>query len=303
MASTASTEAGSLMLAFESVRLLLMTIKTSVRIEPLTPTIGALVEGADLRGHLDDETVACIRQALLDHGVIFFHDQPLTPDELKAFALKFGPIGSDTPGGPPDEVAEMITTEPRGTTDIWHADATYMEAPNLGAVMQAVRLPPVGGDTCWASMNAAYDALSQPMRTMLDGLTALHSLFPVMERLRRLGDRFDGFLAEAARGGYPEHIHPVVRVHPENGRKLLFVNSSWTTHIVELEPAESAKILGLLFDHVKLPDFNLRFRWSPGDIAFWDNRAVQHYAVPDYSVERVMNRVVIAGDRAFGPAG
>ncbi len=280
-----------------------MTTKTLARIEPLTPTIGAVVEGIDLRDHLDPVTVGSIRRALLDHGVIFFHDQPLTRDQLKAFASNFGQIGSDSPVVPPDEVAEMVTTEPKGTTDIWHADATYMEAPNMGAVMRAVRLPPVGGDTCWAGMYAAYEALSQPMRAMLDGLTALHSLFPVMERLKRLGDRFDGYLADAGRGGYPEHVHPVVRVHPETGRKLLFVNSSWTTRIVELEPAESAKVLGLLFDHIKSPDFNVRFRWSPGDIAFWDNRAVQHYAVPDYSVERVMNRVVIAGDRPFGPNG
>ncbi len=277
-----------------------MATKTLARVQALTPAIGAVVEGTDLRDHLDPATVAAIRQALLDHGVIFFHDQPLSREQLRAFALNFGQIGTDSPAPPPDEVAEMVTTEPKGTTDIWHADATYMEAPNMGAVMRAVRLPPVGGDTCWASMYAAYDALSEPMQAMVDGLTALHSLFPVMERLRRLGDRFDGYLADAARGGYPEHIHPVVRVHPETGRKLLFVNSSWTTRIVELEPAESAKVLGLLFDHIKAPDFNVRFRWSPGDIAFWDNRAVQHYAVPDYSVERVMNRVVIAGDRPFG---
>lgn len=218
-----------------------MATKTLARVQALTPAIGAVVEGTDLRDHLDPATVAAIRQALLDHGVIFFHDQPLSREQLRAFALNFGQIGTDSPAPPPDEVAEMVTTEPKGTTDIWHADATYMEAPNMGAVMRAVRLPPVGGDTCWASMYAAYDALSEPMQAMVDGLTALHSLFPVMERLRRLGDRFDGYLADAARGGYPEHIHPVVHVHPETGRKLLFVNSSWTTRIVELEPAESAK--------------------------------------------------------------
>jgi taurine dioxygenase len=265
--------------------------------------IGAVVEGVDLREPLDQETAGEVRQALLDHGVIFFHKQPLTRDQLKAFALNFGPIGADFPGPPAEEVSEMVTTDPKGASDIWHADATYMAKPNLGAVMRAVRLPPVGGDTCWASMYAAYDALSKPLREMLDGLTAAHSLAPVVQRLRRLGHVYDGYLEEAARGDESEHVHPVIRVHPETGRKLLFVNSSWTTHIVELEPAESAKILDLLFEHIKSPDFSVRFRWAPDDVAFWDNRAVQHYAVPDYHVERVMHRVVVAGDRPFGVGG
>jgi taurine dioxygenase len=144
-----------------------MATRTVIRVSPLTATIGAVVEGVDLREPLDPETVAGVRRALLDNGVIFFHDQPLTRDQLKAFALNFGPIGADTPGPPAEEVSEMVTTEPKGASDIWHADATYMAKPNLGAVMRAVRLPPVGGDTCWASMYAAYDALSKPLREML----------------------------------------------------------------------------------------------------------------------------------------
>jgi alpha-ketoglutarate-dependent taurine dioxygenase len=279
-----------------------MATATVPRIRPITPTVGAVIEGIDFRQTLDPEAVSAVRQALLAHGVVFFHDQDVTRDQLKAFAANFGQLGQTfgTPDSPQHEVSEMVTTAPKGTTDIWHADSTYMEAPPLGAVLRAVRLPPVGGDTCWASMYAAYDALSAPLRDMLDGLTAVHSTAPVIERLSRSSAEYS---ASMSRAQLSEYAHPVIRVHPETGRKLLFVNQSWTTRIVELEPAESGKILDLLFDHVKSPDFNVRFRWSPHDVAFWDNRAVLHYAVPDYQVERVMQRVVIAGDRPFGPRG
>ncbi len=276
-----------------------MGTTTLPRIHPITPTIGAVISDVDLRGPLDPEAVHTIREALLEYGVVFFSDQDITRDQLKAFAASFGQLGRTfkSPDAVEDHVGEMVTIAPKGTTDIWHADSTYMESPPLGAVLRAVRLPPVGGDTCWASMYAAYEALSQPMRSMLDGLTAVHSVFPVVQRL---GLSLDDYLRDS--GSEPtESVHPVIRVHPETGRKLLFVNQSWTTRIVELNPAESSRILELLFEHVKSPDFNIRYRWAPDDVAFWDNRAVLHYAVPDYQVERVMQRVVIAGDRPVGP--
>ena len=276
-----------------------MGTTTLPRIHPITPTIGAVISDVDLRGPLDAEAVHTIREALLEYGVVFFSDQDITRDQLNAFAASFGQLGRTfkSPDAEEDHVGEMVTIAPKGTTDIWHADSTYMESPPLGAVLRAVRLPPVGGDTCWASMYAAYEALSQPMRSMLDGLTAVHSVFPVVQRL---GLSLDDYLRDS--GSEPtESVHPVIRVHPETGRKLLFVNQSWTTRIVELNPAESSRILELLFEHVKSPDFNIRYRWAPDDVAFWDNRAVLHYAVPDYQVERVMQRVVIAGDRPVGP--
>jgi alpha-ketoglutarate-dependent taurine dioxygenase len=281
-------------------REILVGTTTLPRIHPLTPTIGAVISDADLSGPLDPEAIRAIREALLEYGVIFFKDQNITRDQLKSFAASFGELGRTfkSPDAAADEVGEMVITAPKGTTDIWHADSTYMESPPLGAVLRAVRLPPLGGDTCWASMYAAYEALSEPMRKMLDGLTAVHSVFPVVQRL---GLSLDDYLRQS--GSEPtESVHPVVRVHPETGRKLLFVNQSWTTRIVELNPAESSRILELLFEHVKSPDFNIRHRWAPNDVAFWDNRAVLHYAVPDYHVERVMQRIVIAGDRPVGPS-
>jgi taurine dioxygenase len=277
-----------------------MTLTDMLQVQPVTPAVGALVEGTDLRNPLDADTVRLIRQALLEHGVIFFHNQDLSGQQLRAFAANFGGLGQTfkPPDSPDKNVSEMVTIAPKNTTDIWHADSTYMEEPPMGAVLRAVRLPPLGGDTCWASMYAAYEALSEPLRNMLGGLTAVHSTAPVIERLARSGADYARNVSKAE---ISEHVHPVVRVHPETGRKLLFVNASWTTRIVELAPPESDKILDLLFEHVKSPDFNVRFRWAPNDIAFWDNRAVLHYAVPDYQVERVMQRVVIAGDRPFGP--
>ena len=203
-----------------------MSTTTLPRIHPITPTIGAVISDVDLRGPLDPEAVRTIRDALLEHGVVFFRGQDISRDQLQAFAASFGQLGKTfkSPDAVEHHVGEMVTTAPKGTTDIWHADSTYMESPPLGAVLRAVRLPPVGGDTCWASMYAAYEALSEPMRNMLDGLTAVHSVFPVVQRL---GLSLDDYLRDS--GSEPtESVHPVIRVHPETGRKLLFVNQDWT---------------------------------------------------------------------------
>jgi taurine dioxygenase len=159
--------------------------------------------------------------------------------------------------------------------------------------LRAVELPPVGGDTCWSSMYAAYDALSEPLRAFLDGLTAEHSAYKVVPLMG--GGPFE-FLQESMR-----NVHPVVRVHPETGRKALFVNELWTERIVELTPEESASLLAFLFEHVKAPVFAVRWRWQPNDLALSDNRAFQHYAVNDYDARRVMHKSLLAGDRPFGP--
>lgn len=279
-----------------------MNVISRRNVRPVTSAVGAVIEGVDLRQALDAETVRFIRQVLLDHGVVFFHDQELDAAQMHAFVSNFG-----TPIAEPFAGPGMAATEPVGQSDmrrtkrataVWHSDTTFVPEPPKLTALRAVKLPSVGGDTCWASMTAAYDALSEPMRRMLDGLTAVHSMAPVLQRMADIaGDRG---AANAQLHGR-EKVHPAVMVHPETGRKSLFVNESWTTEIVELTPAESAHVLALLFEHVKSPDFSMRWRWAPNDLALWDNRAVQHYAVPDYSEERVMQRVVLAGDRPRGP--
>lgn len=279
----------------------LRTAPKGLKQRRLTSAIGAVVEGVDLREPLSLDTVRFLRQALLDNGVIFFHGQDLTAEQMSAFASNFGkpiPEPFAQADKQPEPVSQSNFGRTKRATSVWHSDTSFVTEPPALTVLRAVRLPEVGGDTCWSSMYAAYDALSEPMRRMLEGLTAVHSIVPVLQRMGQLAT---GRGDVNARTHGTEHPHPVVRVHPETKRRALFVNEGWTTHIVELQPAESARILDFLFEHVKAPDFAMRWRWQANDVAVWDNRAVQHYAVPDYDGERVMQRVVLAGDRPYGP--
>jgi taurine dioxygenase len=161
-------------------------------------------------------------------------------------------------------------------------------------VLRAVTVPEFGGDTCWSSMYAAWDALSGPMQRMLEGLTAVHSVQATVDRMNSCGLPYEA--AYRARHAV-EQVHPVMCNHPETGRRALFVNETFTTRIVELSPAESEAVLRVLFRHVEKPDFTVRWKWTPADVAFWDNRAVQHYAVPDYETERSMQRIMLQGVR------
>ena len=279
-----------------------MQATSSVKLRPVTSSTGVVIEGINLRQPLAPDTVRSIRQALLDHGVIFFHNQELNAEQLSAFVTYFGtpipePFLQDAMQ-PREPVGEANMSGTKRATSIWHSDTTFVPEPPSLTALRAVKLPAVGGDTCWASMYAAYESLSEPMRHLLDGLTAVHSIVPVLQRMPSAVQRAKA--NEQTYGGI-EYAHPVVRVHPETGRKALFVNEGWTTRIVELTKAESSHLLSLLFEHVKSPDFMMRWRWEPNDVALWDNRAVQHYAVPDYDGERVMQRVVLAGDRPCGP--
>lgn len=269
-------------------------------IRPLTPAIGAELSGVDLRSELDRPTIAAIRRAWLDHGVIFFRDQALEPEEQLRFARCFGEVqlpvfenrSTATPG-----LTVVDQSDPKGSgTDVWHADSTFMKAPPMGAILRAVRVPDCGGDTLWADMAAAYDALEPDLRARLDGLSAEHSAARVMALVERLDNAYarDTRLAPAV-------VHPVVRVHPETKRKLLFVSPNWVDRIVGLPAAESEALLRFLYEHVKQPEFQCRFRWRPDSIAFWDNRRTQHYAVPDYRERRIMHRVMLAGDVPYGP--
>ncbi|EPX59282.1 Alpha-ketoglutarate-dependent taurine dioxygenase [Cystobacter fuscus DSM 2262] len=276
----------------------------SLNITPLNPALGAVVEGIDLREPLSDSHRDAIERALLQHQVLFFRDQPLTPRQQAAFAARFGelhihPIYPNIPEQPQVLVLDTAVTDVRDNA-IWHTDVTFLETPALGAVLAAKKLPPYGGDTLWASSSAAFDALSKPMQKLLDGLTATHDLtrsFP-LERFGTTQEELARY--EEAKRNNPPRNHPVVRTHPVTGRKGLFVNDGFTTRINELEPAESDTLLRFLFAHSTRPEFFIRWRWQENDVAFWDNRITQHYAVDDYRPQRrIMHRATILGDKPF----
>lgn len=263
----------------------------------LTGAVGAVLEGYDLRRAQEPGEIEELRRALAEHGVIFFRGQRLSDQEMASFVSCFGQIQPSRAGG---EAHSPVTTgnlaPTRYSTAVWHADVTWIPAPPIATALRAVSLPPVGGDTCWLGTEAAYDALSQPFRHMLEGLTAVHSMRPTLDREPALA----GYLDKGA--AVMESVHPVVRVHPQTGRKSLYVNECSTVRIVELSPGESAGVLAVLFAHLRSPHFSLRWRWSPDDVAICDNRNTQHFAVPDYAEERVMQRAQLAGEVPVGPA-
>ena len=273
-----------------------------MQITKVTGSLGAEVRGIDLAQPLDAAAVQTVKEALQQHQVLFFREQnKLTVDEHVRFAQYFGDIDLPyfrTASSTRDEVLVLDQVEPKGEgADSWHSDNTYMETPTMGSILQAHQLPETGGDTCFSSMTAAYNALSPAMQKFLDGLTAIHSLEQMVNRTRHVVRTLRDAVEK-----WPPVAHPVIRVHPETGAKLLNVNKNWTVRIVELKQEESEALLRMLYEHVKTPDFQVRLRWNLHDIAFWDNRVVQHYAVPDYKTRRVMQRVTIKGDRPVGPA-
>ncbi len=278
-----------------------MANTSKLTIEPLTTSVGAIVHGVDLTGAQTPGDVATLRQALLDHGVIFFRGQHITREQHWEFDRNFGtPMKEESSGTPEDTAADVQSADlspTRHATAVWHADTTSLAHPPWGTTLRPIALPGLGGDTCWASAQAAWEALSQPWRDMLDGLTAVHSIESLMVLMKDYGPHFrDMFTSRHV----PSQVHPVVLTHPESGRKALYINEAFTTRIVEMEPAESAAVLQMLFRHVERPDFTVRWRWTLGDVAFWDNRSVQHYAVPDYQKGRVMERIVLQGTRPGG---
>lgn len=285
-------------------------------VRPLTLTVGAEIAGVDLAQSLDDTTVAAIRAALLQWRVVFFRNQTLTPAEQVRFAGRFGDVvpGHPTLGGL-DEHPEVLplesgpTVAPSGIESRWHTDVTFTPEPPLGSVLYSLEVPPVGGDTQWANMVLAYQKLSAPLRDLLDGLHAVHR-----NRLRvtRPGEGVDDGLRERFLARPLAARHPVVRVHPETGERSLFVNPQFTSHIVELTATESEAVLAMLYAHLQRQDLTVRFRWEPGCVAFWDNRATAHHAPvdlvgldgdPGFDTTRRMHRVTIAGDRPRGIDG
>ena len=276
---------------------------TDLRIEPVAGALGAELLDIDLSADLTDGEIATVRQALLDHLVIFFRDQAVTPEQQLAFARRFGtpvpyPMIDGIDGFP--EIAPVIKLahETVNFGGVWHTDTIYTEEPPMGAILAARELPPFGGDTLFANMYAAYDALSDGMKAMLAPLKAVNSSAKGAAQVTRLRGDDAGPGKDAA--SLREAIHPVIRTHPETGRKALYVSRGHTTRFDGMTEAESAPLLEWLFDHQIRPEFTCRFRWAPGSIAFWDNRAAQHYPINDYhGHKRVMHRISIAGDRPY----
>jgi taurine dioxygenase len=281
-------------------------------IAPLSGTIGAEIRDVDLHQTLSPEVVASIRQALLDYKVIFFPGQHLSPAEHKAFATYFGEITNAHPIIPGieehKEVFEIDYTAARkglggkrseyGERDKWHTDVTFVETPPLGSILNAIVIPEAGGDTLWADTNAAYEALSQPFKELVDGLTAIHDGTAAFGKLLELVGKGEWDGKE-----YNELVpveHPVVRTHPETGRRSLFVNPGFTVKIKGLSAKESATLLQFLYQHMATPEFVVRYRWEAGDLGFWDNRTTMHYAISDYGdAHRVIQRVTIKGDTPY----
>jgi taurine dioxygenase len=279
-----------------------VTVATSLQLRPVTPVIGAEVERVDLSQPLAPEVVAGIRQALARHLVLFFPDQELTPDQQAAFGRQFGeltpahPVISSLEGHP--EVLPIDSREDRASW--WHTDVTFLPTPPLGSILYMVEVPEVGGDTMWVSLQAAYDALTAPIRDLCDKLVAYHhDPWFAADVDAKGGFMWDETWHERL---YPA-VHPVVRVHPESRRKGLFVNSQFTTMIEGMSEIESDALLGMLYRHCQRPEFSCRFRWRSGSVAFWDNRATLHYAVDDYGDGlRLGHRVTIRGEPTYGPA-
>lgn len=270
-------------------------MQSDVIVKPLTLSIGAEIEGVDLRQPLSNAQAQAVHDALMQHQVIFFRGQEgLSHEAHKAFGRLFGELAihSGVPGieGHPEIVAIHADADSQYVAgENWHSDLTMNPEPPMGSILYMHTIPPVGGDTCWASMYAAYEGLSDRMKAYIDGLTAIHDgdhvyrpLFPDVDRR------------------YPSSTHPIVRTHPVTKRKALFVNASYVIRIPEVPKEESDAILNYLYLHCTNPNFQVRFRWSPHSVAFWDNRCTQHLAVWDYYPQlRSGYRVTVAGDRPY----
>lgn len=280
---------------------------STIEVQPIAGALGAEIHGVDLRC-LDDESFAAIHEAFLEHLVVFFRDQELPPEQHKALSRRFGEIYIHPYLAPIEGHPEVIRIikQPGDTLNFggsWHADLTYLENPMLGAILYAQEVPEVGGDTMFANMYLAYETLSPGMRRLLDGLVAVHAArntgYYKREKVRSMA------VLESAKTSYAAEEattfeHPVVRTHPETGRKALFVNALLTVGLKDMTEDESRPILDFLFRHLARPEFTCRFRWTKGAIAIWDNRCVQHFALNDYPGQRrVMQRTIIAGDRPY----
>ncbi len=288
------------------------SLTKSIQVNPLTCKIGAELSNVHLGAAAkDDGLMAEIRALLLQHRVIFFRDQDITRAEHVAFARRFGELeehpmlGSDQEHPGLVQIYKTPDSPPERNENSWHTDATWRDQPPMGCVLRCVECPPVGGDTMWVNMVEAYAQLPEDIKAKIAPLRARHSIeasfgaaLPIEKRL-------------ALKAQYPDAEHPVVRIHPETGEKILFVNGSFTTHFTNYNTPSNvrfgldkapgaAQLLGYLTSQAMIPEYQVRFRWQPNSVAFWDNRSTQHYAVMDYpACHRKMERTAIIGDSTY----
>lgn len=272
---------------------------TGIDVKRVAGALGAEIGGVDLSQPLADETIAAIRKALVEHQVIFFRDQTLTPQQQLAFGRRFGPLNihpyvkgmADHP-----EVMEIIK-EPSDRINFgggWHSDMSFLESPSIGSILYAVETPDYGGDTLFASQAAAFDALSPGLQKTLEGLSAVHSAGREYAPTGASAQKRGSMQIAEAEGAVGEYVHPMVKVHPETGRKALYVNPAFTMRIEGWSRRESKALLDYLFEHSRFEAFTCRFSWKPGSVAFWDNRSVWHFALNDYPGQRRhMRRVTV----------
>jgi taurine dioxygenase len=278
---------------------------SGIEIEPLGSAAGARIHGVDLSRPVTDNVFGAVRRALLDYLVIFFPDQDLTPDAQKAFGRRFGTLNIHPHVKPLDGHPEVlnIVKEPGDRRNFgggWHSDMTFQQEPALGSILYAREVPPRGGDTMWANMYLAYEALSDGMKALLDGLVAIHTAEDIYGAGGVYTNERTAMQTMAAEQASGRAEHPVVRTHPETGRKLLFVNEAFTTKFKGMTRAESQPLLDFLCRHATSAPFVYRHRWSANEVGFWDNRCTQHFALNDYhGHRRVMHRVTVDGDRPY----
>lgn len=274
--------------------------ESGIALEPLTPTIGAEVQGIDLSTVPGKGTLAALREALLEYKVLFFRDQDISTQEHLAFARQFGELEvhpfAPHKEGYPEVLAITHDRDSKGRENKWHSDVTWRECPSLGSVLRAIEVPPVGGDTLFSDSYAAYEGLSDEVKEKIEGKVAVHDFAHFRKLMAKRGKTAEEI--EEMNRKYPEVEHPVVRTHPETGRRGLYVNTAFTQYIVGMQREESDTLLQHLYAQAAIPEYQCRFRWQKNSIAFWDNRACQHYAVSDYwPALRKMERVTIIGDR------
>ena len=273
-----------------------------MKIERLSPALGAVISGIDLNATLNDEVQQGLQAALVEHQVLFLRQQFLQAEQQRDLARLFGDLHIHPIYPAHERVAEVMVLDSHKQdlrdNELWHTDVTFIQTPPLGCVLSAQQVPEFGGDTLWASSTAAYAALSKPMQALLDGLSASHDIRKSFPAARFAITEADAARFEKAKQDHPPVSHPVERTHPVSGKKGLFVSEGFTTHINELTEAESEALLRFLFAHATHPNFQVRWHWQAGDVAIWDNRATQHFANFDYgAAHRIMHRATVLGDK------